>query len=76
MVIKFASADYSEGANILTRSIDYLWPRCYTLSTLVLQEIEAAAEQDPKKALRDFDKAIMGHIGFIISNNVRALFWV
>jgi acyl-CoA dehydrogenase len=40
----------------------------------VLREINAAREPDAEKALREFDEAFFGHIGFVVSNAARALF--
>ena len=39
----------------------------------VLAELEAARIADQKAALNAFDKAVMKHIGFAISNIVRSL---
>jgi acyl-CoA dehydrogenase len=60
-----------EGANILTRNMIIFGQGAIRCHPYVLQEIHAVAEKDAVKALVDFDKAIFGHIGFIISNAVR-----
>jgi len=39
----------------------------------VLKEIQAAHEQDNKKAVHAFDDAFFGHISFSLSNAVRTL---
>jgi acyl-CoA dehydrogenase len=39
----------------------------------VLKEIEATREQDPRKALRDFDAAFFGHVAFTLSNVARVV---
>src|ERR1044072_5460024 len=44
--------------------------RCHPF---VLREMNAAREKDKRKALRDFDTALFGHIGFTISNAVRSM---
>ena len=57
-----------EGANILTRSLIIFGQGAIRCHPFVLKEMEAAAEDDLKK----FDGALFGHIGFTISNIVRA----
>jgi acyl-CoA dehydrogenase len=39
-----------------------------------LKEIQAAADPDPVRASKDFDKALFAHIGFSIRNMVRSVF--
>ena len=39
----------------------------------VLKEMQAVAEKNPYTASRDFDAALFGHLGFTLSNAVRAL---
>jgi len=39
----------------------------------VRREIDATQETDRIKALRDFDQAFFGHVGFVVSNVCRAL---
>jgi acyl-CoA dehydrogenase len=39
----------------------------------VLKEMQAAADTDGQRALRDFDRALFGHIGFTLSNALRSL---
>jgi acyl-CoA dehydrogenase len=41
----------------------------------VLKEMKAAALPDPDERLREFDRNLFGHIGFAISNAVRALWF-
>jgi acyl-CoA dehydrogenase len=40
----------------------------------VLEEMDAAYNDDAEKALNGFDSALFGHVGFVISNMVRS-FW-
>ena len=61
-----------EGANILTRSLIIFGQGAIRCHPYVLAEIEATREPDRRKATRDFDAALFGHIGFALSNAVRA----
>jgi acyl-CoA dehydrogenase len=63
-----------EGANILTRCMIIFGQGAIRGHPYVLREIEAARESDREKALRDFDEAFFGHIGFIVANAARATF--
>ena len=63
-----------EGANILTRSMMIYGQGAIRCHPFVLKEMEASAEKGPD-ALKKFDKAVFGHIGFAISNFVRSLFY-
>ena len=62
-----------EGANLLTRSLIIFGQGAIRCHPFVLREMNAAREKDKRKALRDFDEALFGHIGFTISNAVRSL---
>ena len=62
-----------EGANIMTRSLMIFGQGAIRCHPWVLKEMHAAHEPDRRKALRDFDAALFGHIGFGISNAVRSL---
>ncbi len=62
-----------EGANVLTRSLIIFGQGAIRCHPFVLREMEAAREKDKGKGLREFDKALFGHIGFTISNAVRSL---
>lgn len=62
-----------EGANILTRSLITYGQGAIRCHPYVLREMQAVADQDHARAERDFDQALFGHIGFTISNAVRAL---
>ncbi len=63
-----------EGANILTRSMIIFGQGATRCHPYVLKEMQAAALTDPQQRLHDFDAALSGHVGFTISNTVRA-FW-
>jgi acyl-CoA dehydrogenase len=62
-----------EGANILTRSLIIFGQGAIRAHPYVLKEIQAAHEQDIKKAVRNFDEAFFAHISFSLSNAVRTL---
>lgn len=61
-----------EGANILTRSMIIFGQGAIRCHPYLLEELTAVDDEDKKKRLARFDKAIFGHIGFIISNMLRA----
>lgn len=61
-----------EGANILTRSMIIFGQGAIRCHPYVLDEIKATRETNPKKAIQQFDQALFGHIGFVISNAVRS----
>ncbi|MFN7098414.1 MAG: acyl-CoA dehydrogenase domain-containing protein, partial [Gammaproteobacteria bacterium] len=62
-----------EGANILTRSMIVFGQGAVRCHPFALMELDAANQADPGQALKQFDKAIWGHIGFTISNFARSL---
>ncbi len=62
-----------EGANILTRSLIIFGQGAIRCHPYVLKEMAATREQDQAKAVRDFDAALFGHIGFTVGNAARAL---
>jgi len=62
-----------EGANILTRSLIIFGQGAIRCHPYVLKEMAATREQDNAKAVRDFDDALFGHIGFTVGNAARAL---
>jgi acyl-CoA dehydrogenase len=64
-----------EGANILTRSMIIFGQGAIRCHPYVLGEMDAAYNDDADKALNDFDNALFGHVGFVISNMVRS-FWL
>ncbi len=62
-----------EGANILTRSLIIFGQGAVRAHPYVLKEIEAAHDSDAKRALLNFDAALLGHISFTMSNAARSL---
>jgi acyl-CoA dehydrogenase len=60
-----------EGANILTRSMIIFGQGAIRCHPYVLKEMEAAREPDRAKASGRFDRALFGHIRFMLSNAVR-----
>jgi acyl-CoA dehydrogenase len=63
-----------EGANILTRSMIIFGQGAIRCHPYVLEEITAAQDKNSKSGLKKFDKSLWAHVGFMISNQVRALF--
>ncbi len=63
-----------EGANILTRSMIIFGQGAIRCHPYVLKELLAAQQTDENKAVRDFDAAFTGHVGFSLSNTARTLF--
>jgi acyl-CoA dehydrogenase len=61
-----------EGANILTRSLIIFGQGSIRCHPYLLQEMAAASSENHEKALVDFDRALFAHIGFTVSNKVRA----
>lgn len=64
-----------EGANILTRSMIIFGQGAIRCHPYVLEEMNAAYNDNAEKALNEFDGALFGHVGFVISNLVRS-FWL
>ncbi len=62
-----------EGANILTRSLIIFGQGAVRCHPFVLKEMNAAKNPDRDVGVREFDAAVMGHIGFAISNAARSL---
>jgi len=60
-----------EGANILTRSLIIFGQGAIRAHPWLLKEMEAARDPRPT-ARRAFDRAIFGHVGYLISNAVRS----
>lgn len=63
-----------EGANILTRSMIIYGQGAIRCHPYLLDEM-AAAHSQAEDALAKFDAALMGHVGFALSNLVRS-FWL
>jgi acyl-CoA dehydrogenase len=62
-----------EGANILTRSLIIFGQGAIRCHPFVLREMNAARNPDREAGVAEFDRALMGHVGFAISNSVRSL---
>ncbi len=62
-----------EGANILTRSMIIFGQGAIRCHPWVIKEMEAAGNPDEAQGLKDFDKALFGHIGYMLSNAARSL---
>ncbi|GAP75890.1 Acyl-CoA dehydrogenase, short-chain specific [Pseudoalteromonas sp. SW0106-04] len=60
-----------EGANILTRNMIIYGQGAIRCHPFVLTELNACSIDDSNEALDVFDNALMGHIGYTISNLVR-----
>jgi acyl-CoA dehydrogenase len=60
-----------EGANILTRSMIIFGQGAIRCHPYVLKEMEAAREPDRAMASTRFDRALFGHVRFMLSNAVR-----
>jgi acyl-CoA dehydrogenase len=63
-----------EGANIMTRSLMIFGQGAILCHPWVMKEMKAAQLEDPVERINAFDHNLFGHIGFAISNAVRA-FW-
>jgi len=61
-----------EGANILTRSLIIFGQGMVRCHPFLLAEMEAVTNPDNKQGLKDFDRALFGHLGFTMSNLVRS----
>ena len=61
-----------EGANILTRSLMIFGQGAVRCHPFVLKEMNAARDPDRKRGVREFDRALFGHIGFTLSNAARS----
>lgn len=64
-----------EGANILTRSMIVFGQGALRSHPYLLREVEAAHNTNPEQALLQFDDALFQHIGFIVSNLCRSLWF-
>lgn len=62
-----------EGANILTRSLIIFGQGAVRCHPFVLAEMHAAQNPDASQGLVDFDKALWGHIGYVVKNGIRTL---
>jgi acyl-CoA dehydrogenase len=62
-----------EGANILTRSLIIFGQGAIRCHPYVFKEMEAARNTNRAQGVKDFDSALLGHVGFTLSNAVRSL---
>ncbi|MES2217019.1 MAG: acyl-CoA dehydrogenase [Pseudomonadota bacterium] len=62
-----------EGANILTRNMIIFGQGAMRCHPYIFSELQAAKLDDERESLVAFDKAIIGHMSFTISNFVRSL---
>jgi acyl-CoA dehydrogenase len=62
-----------EGANILTRGMIIYGQGAIRCHPFVLRELRAAQDTDEERGLREFDGALMGHIGYALANAARSL---
>ncbi|MBI4741347.1 MAG: acyl-CoA dehydrogenase [Betaproteobacteria bacterium] len=62
-----------EGANILTRSLILFGQGAIRCHPYVLKEMHAAHNPDSEEGLRQFDRALFGHIAFTIRHGFGAL---
>lgn len=60
-----------EGANILTRNMIIFGQGAMRCHPYVFAELEAAQLEDEEKSLQAFDKALMGHMTYFLTNFVR-----
>jgi len=60
-----------EGANILTRSLIIFGQGAIRAHPWAREEIEAAQEADRTRAIERFDRALFGHVGFVVTNACR-----
>ncbi|MDH3379584.1 MAG: acyl-CoA dehydrogenase [Gammaproteobacteria bacterium] len=61
-----------EGANILTRSMIIFGQGAMRCHPYLLAEMMAAANEDSDEGLVDFDRALMGHLGYAARNKARS----
>ncbi len=64
-----------EGANILTRSLIIFGQGAIRCHPYVFEEMEAARDTDGERGFARFEKALLAHVGYAISNAVRS-FWL
>lgn len=63
-----------EGANILTRSLMVFGQGAIRCHPFVLEEMQAAYEEDFNKGASRFDKAFIGHLGHVFRNQFRSVY--
>lgn len=60
-----------EGANILTRSMIIFGQGAIRSHPFIYKELESLSEHDNNEALKQFDRALFGHMRFFITNTIR-----
>jgi acyl-CoA dehydrogenase len=64
-----------EGANIMTRNLIIFGQGGVRAHNYLLREMEAASQPDKDKAAQDLAKLLRGHVGSVIANTGRSLFY-
>ena len=64
-----------EGANILTRTLIVFGQGAIRAHPFLLKELHALDEPNPETALKQFDLAFFGHVGFVVHTKAR-VFWL
>ena len=59
-----------EGANILTRSMIIFGQGAIRSHPYIYKELESLSEHDENEALKQFDRALFGHVRFFINNTI------
>ncbi len=62
-----------EGANILTRNLIIFGQGAIRCHPYVRREMSSVVDEDRKRGVVEFDRALFGHMGFAFSNAVRSL---
>lgn len=62
-----------EGANILTRNLMIFGQGASRCHPFILAEMAAAADSDHERGLLEFDRLLLGHLGYSLGNGWRAL---
>ena len=62
-----------EGANILTRNLIIFGQGAIRCHPYVRREMNSVRDEDHRRGIREFDRALFGHMGFALSNAVRSL---
>lgn len=62
-----------EGANILTRNLITYGQGALRCHPFLIAEMRAAQHPEPTQALRDFDRAVLGHVKYTMRNALRAV---
>ncbi|MBF0453842.1 MAG: acyl-CoA dehydrogenase [Magnetococcales bacterium] len=64
-----------EGANILTRTLIVFGQGAIRAHPFLIKELHALEHTDPRQALKQFDSAFFGHVGFVV-NTLARTFWL